>query len=217
MMKDVSAQCRAAAALLILGCGAAAQSFSGPAGIRTALRRPEASILPGGRIVSPVGEQFPTGSGAFGMAVGPSGNTVVTANGGPGRNSLTVMERDRSGRWIVRQVLTDRRTAGDEDEANRWYGVFMGLAFSGDRSFYASEGNSGRVALLDLNGERRRTIDLNQGGFDDSYAGDLALDGERGILWAVDQANFRVVAIETRSRRILSSTRVGRLPFALAL
>ncbi len=49
---------------------------------------------------------------------------------------------------------------------------------------------------LDWNGTRRRSIDLNQGGFDDSYTGDLALDAERGILYAVDQANFRVAVID---------------------
>ena len=33
----------------------------------------------------------------------------------------------------------------------------------------------------------------------------------------VDQANFRLVAIDVRKQRVLSSVRLGRLPFALAL
>jgi YVTN family beta-propeller protein len=194
-----------------------AQSFSAPAGIRQALRRIGPSILPGGRIIAPFGEEFVTGAGAFGMAVSASGRTVVTSNGGPGRNSLTVLERDKSGHWDVRQVAAQSGDPSGEDEDEFWRGVFMGLAFSGEHSFYASEGNSGRISLFDDSGERRRTLDLNRNGFQDSYAGDLAFDSERGILYAVDQANFRVAVIDTRSRQIVASVKVGRLPFALAL
>ena len=52
------------------------------------------------------------------------------------------------------------------------------------------------MSLFDWSAGRRRAIDLNQGGFHDSYTGDLALDAERGILYVVDQANFRVAVIE---------------------
>jgi YVTN family beta-propeller protein len=93
----------------------------------------------------------------------------------------------------------------------------MGLAFSGDHAVYASEGNSGRVGFFDWNSERRRIIDLNQNGFDDSYIGDLALDSVRGILYAVDQANFRVAVIDLKSHKVTGSIRVGRLPFAMAV
>jgi len=50
----------------------------------------------------------------------------------------------------------------------------MGLAFSGEHAVFASEGNSGRISLFDWSTARRRAIDLNQGGFDDSFTGDLA-------------------------------------------
>src|SRR5690242_21312434 len=97
----------------------------------------------------------------------PSGRFVLTSNTGPGRNSLTLLER-RSGGWEVRQILPRRREDADDREAedeDDWRGVFMGLAFAGDRGFYASEGNSGRVAYFDNNGERRRAISLNSGDF----------------------------------------------------
>jgi YVTN family beta-propeller protein len=197
---------------------AAAQTFSAPAGVRPAARHTGASILPGGRIVAPIGTQYPTGPGAFGLAISQSGRTVATANTGPGRNSLTVLDRQRNGDgWDVRQIVAPAKEESDRQEAEDWRGVFMGLAFNGDRGFYASEGNSGRVSFFDGSGERRRFIDLNQKGFDDSYSGDLALDSERGILYAVDQANFRVAVIDTRTRQVIASIPVGRLPFALAL
>ena len=141
---------------------------------------------------------------------------MVTSNAGPGRNSLTVLER-RGKSWDVRQLPGHPEEAGEDHDNEQLRGVFMGLAFNGDRGVYASEGNSGAIALVDWDGTRRRSIDLNQFGFTDSYSGDLALDAARGILYAVDQANFRVVAVDLRSRQVIASIRVGRLPFAMAL
>jgi YVTN family beta-propeller protein len=103
----------------------------------------------------------------------------------------------------------------DEDD---WKSVFMGLAFENNRRLWASEGNSGRVRLMEVPaGALRRFIDLDQGGYADSYTGDLALDRKRGLLYVVDQANFRVAILDARARKVVASVRVGRLPFAIAL
>jgi YVTN family beta-propeller protein len=142
---------------------------------------------------------------------------VVTSNIGPGAGSLTVMERPKAGGWDVRHLVARSLDSLDEYDARDWRSVYMGLALSGEHAVFASEGNSGRISLFDWSSQRRRVIDLNQGGFDDSYTGDLALDAERNILYAVDQANSRVAVIDARSRQVLASVRVGRLPFALAL
>src|SRR5438128_250817 len=116
-----------------------AQTYAAPAGIRPALKRAGSSILPGGRIVAPRGEEYPTGAGAFGLAISPSGRTAVTANTGPGRNSITVLDRDRSGHWEVRQLLAASPSTQPEldAEAGDWRGVFMGTAFSGEHAVYA--------------------------------------------------------------------------------
>jgi YVTN family beta-propeller protein len=201
---------------------ASAQSFSAPAGIRPAHRHTGASVLPGGRVIAPLGVEYPTGPGAFGLAASASGSFVVTSNTGPGRNSLTILERRRSGGgWDVRQILPpERQNAAepdDDDEAGEWRGAFMGLAFSGDRGVYVSEGNSGKISYFETSGERRRFVDLNLGDYRDCYSADLAIDPDRNILYAVDQANFRVAIIDIRARRVTASVRVGRLPFALAL
>jgi len=213
----VPAVWRYSLALLTFSAALVAQSYSAPAGIRPPLRRATTSILPGGRIIAPLGDQYSTGAGPFGLLVGPAARTVVTSNGGPGQNSLTVLNRDRGGsHWGVQQIVARAR---DEVEAfgADWRGLAMGLALVNDHSVWASEGNSGRVSLFDWVAARRRTIDLNQGGFKDSYTGDLAMDAERGILYVVDQANFRVAAVDLKSRQVIASVRVGRLPFALAL
>ena len=221
----VSATRRYLLASLTFSVWLVAQSYSSPAGLRPALRRNGgASILPGGRIIAPLGDQYVTGSGPFGLAVGQSGNTLVTANGGPGRNSLTILERGdlsargrRENRWQVQQIVMRNATDSDNSEDSDWRGVFMGLAFANEHTVYVSEGNSGRVSLYDWNSARRRVIDINRNGVEDSYTGDLALDAEHNVLYVVDQANFRVAVIDTRTRQVAASVRVGRLPFALAL
>ncbi len=195
----------------------AAADYAAPAGTRPAIPRPGAeSILPGGRLITPLGRSYATGPGPFGLAISPSGNVVASANGGPQRYSLTVLRRDKM-YWWVRQVPVGGSAEAGEDEGD-WRSVFMGLAFDGDRSLFASEGNSGRVRLIDpSNGETKRVYELNGDGFQDSYTGDLALDRERGVLYVLDQANFRVAAIDIRKNQVIASLRIGRLPFAIAL
>lgn len=128
-----------------------------------------------------------------------------------------MLERDRNNKFEVRQIMARQQADADEAEGSEWRSVFMGLAFANEHTVYASEGNTGRVSQLDWNADRRRTIDLNKNGYEDSYSGDIALDADRGILYVVDQANFRVAVVDTKTRQVTASVRVGRLPFALAL
>jgi YVTN family beta-propeller protein len=195
-----------------------AADFQPPGGIRPAARRPGAeTVLPGGRLVAPLGRQFSTGPGSFGLAVSPDGRFAVTANGGPNRYSLSVLDMSAEP-WQIRQLATkprDEKAASEEDD---WRSVFMGLAFSDDRQLYASEGNSGRVREISLpSGSTTRLLQLNQGEWRDSYSGDLAFDSARRLLYVVDQANFRVAVFDARSRKLLASVRTGILPFKLAL
>lgn len=196
----------------------AAAEYVSPAGIRPATRRPgAATILPGGRVISSLGTQYVTGPGPFGLAISPDGRTLVTADGGPNRYSLTVLERGREIPWTVRHLVAPKPQPGESGDDD-WRSVFMGLAFSGDRTVFASEGNSGRVRLVDLaDGRARRVYDLNQDGYSDSYTADLAFDPERSLLYVVDQANFRLAVIDTRRHRVAASVRLGRLPFSIAL
>ena len=200
---------------------ASATDYHAPAGTRPAIRRPGApSILPGGRIIAPMGRQFVTGPGPFGLAVSPDHRTILSVNSGPERFSLTVLERDKKGVVAPRHFVAAIAHEDDKaPEANEeWRSVFMGAAFSGNHSAYVSEGNSGRVRLVDLSsGNRRKLYDLNQNGFADSYTGDLAFDANRDLLYVLDQANFRLVTIDIRKGRLVASLPVGRLPFGIAL
>jgi DNA-binding beta-propeller fold protein YncE len=173
--------------------------------------------LPGGRSISPQGDEYFTGPGPFGLAFSPSGRLVVTADGGPNRYSLTVFNNSTSS---TRRIDTARKKDPPVPEADddEWHSVFMGLAFDSEATLYASEGEPGRIRRIDLQtGNSERWITLNQAGYHDSYTGDLAFDSQRGLLFAVDQANFRLAIIDVRRRKILASIRTGRLPFAVAL
>jgi YVTN family beta-propeller protein len=205
-----------AATAVMLASVAFAVNYSAPAGMRYALRRPgAASILPGGRVLAATGHQQITGPGAFGLAVSPNGRFVLAANGGPHRYSLSILQRARQG-WISRHVAAPR--PGDSSGEDDWRSIFMGLAFDGNGDAFASEGNSGAVRRVDIpDGNGKTFIDLDEGAFSDSYTGDLAFDEAREILYVLDQANFRLAVIDTDSRRVVSSTRLGRLPFAIAL
>ena len=199
---------------------ACAADYSAPAGTKPAIaRRGLPSILPGGRVIVPAGRQFVTGPGPYGLAISPDHKTLVSANSGPERFSVTVIELDKHAAATRNFVASTRQpNSTDRVEQEQWRSVFMGLAFSGNRAAYVSEGNSGRVRLMDLSsGDRRKLFDLNQNGFSDSYTGDLAFDAERGLLYVLDQANFRLVTIDTHKGQVLASLPVGRLPFAIAL
>jgi YVTN family beta-propeller protein len=132
------------------------------------------------------------------------------------------LNREPGGRWTSQQIAASAAKSKEKDTvdefgASDWRGVFMGLALVNDHTVWASEGNSGRVSQFDWGADRRRVVDLNQGGFHDSYTADLAWDADRGMLYVVDQANFRVAAIDTKTHRVVASVKVGRLPFAVAL
>jgi YVTN family beta-propeller protein len=162
--------------------------------------------LPGGRIVAPAGEQFPTGGGPLGLAISPSGKTLATANLGPDATSITVMDRRLT--WEVHHV----------PEGGGIESISGGVCFSGEHTILASEGNTGQIAVVDAQtGELRRVIDVNQKGYESSYAGSLALDDQHGVLYVADPANARVVTVDLRSRQILASLRVGGIPLALTL
>src|SRR5438270_4022561 len=139
---------RLAGLLFLIAICVRASEYRTPAGTRPAKRTEEGagSILPGGRLLSPYGKQYTTGPGPFGLAVSPSGNRVVTSNGGPDRTSLSLLERHGGG-WRIRTISISR--AGKTEDLDDWKSTFMGLAFDSEDVLYASEGDSGQVRILD--------------------------------------------------------------------
>jgi YVTN family beta-propeller protein len=202
----------AAALVVLFAVLCQAAEYSAPAGVRPAIRRPgAASILPGGRIIVPIGTQYITGPGPFALAASPSGRIVVAANRGPERFSVTILEREKNGHRLVRHLVA----SGETEE---WRGVSTGAAFDGEHAVYISEGASGRIWIVNpADGSRKRPVELNQDGVSGSFTGDLAFDPERKLLYALDETNARLVAVDMNRRRIAGSLRLGGSPRALSL
>jgi YVTN family beta-propeller protein len=205
---------------------AAAADFRPPAGQRYAQIGSVGSILPGGRIVQPVGARLPTGPGSFGLAINHKG-TVATADIGYERVGISVIEpgdpkavkTKGAPAWAIHEIMgrTPHSTAAEQADPD-WKGVFSGIAFDGDKSIWISEGESGRLRLVDATtGTRQKLISLDDAQWKHSFTADFAFDPARHLIYVIDQANYRVVVVDTRKGAVVSSVRVGRLPFAIAL
>jgi DNA-binding beta-propeller fold protein YncE len=209
------------AACLAIAAELGGADFRPPAGQRYAQIAAVGSILPGGRVIQPLGTQIATGPGTFGLAVNHKG-ALATADIGYERVGVTVIEPGGSRKQAVWQVhhiwaRTPHSEAAEQADPD-WKGVFSGIAFEGDRALWISEGESGRLRLVDANsGNRQKIVNLNQGEWKHSFTADFVFDPIRHLIYAIDQANFRVAIVDTRKGQVISSVPVGRMPFAIAL
>jgi YVTN family beta-propeller protein len=203
--------------IVLATAAATAAEYRSPAGQRYAIAGRTASILPGGRILEPLGQQIDTGPGPFGLAVSDRG-AAASANIGYERFGVTVLEREKNG-WRERDLWA--RTPGvqgPEKADPDWKGVFYGIAFADEHSIWICEGDSGRVRLIDASsGDTRKLVNLNAGAWKHSFATDLAWDRSRKLLYVVDQANFRLAVVDGRRGHEIGSVAVGRMPFSIAL
>lgn len=190
-----------------------------PAGMQaTAIHRGGLTVLPNGRLLTPRGRQITTAPHPYGLALSPDGSLAVTANSGIRPFSLSLLRDVLGPEPRVRQI-----PPGPQTDEGVLAAVFMGLAISADGSrLYVGGGQEGKVIVFDPDsGAKLREIDCNGPGggssYTDSYIGDLALDPERNILYACDQANFRVAVVDVMAGKTVSSIPVGRYPFGLAL
>jgi hypothetical protein len=194
------------------------EDFRPPAGNRYAQIATDGSVLPGGRLLKPFGVQIPTGPGPFAIAVGPKGS-VATADIGFDHFGITFL--DSSGKQPLQSRHLWARTPhslipelADPD----WKGVSAGIVFDSPKSLWISEGSSGRLRQIDLNtGDHKKIVNLNTDGLQNSFITDLAWSATRRLLFAVDRANARLVVIDARGWRIVSSIFTGPHPLALAL
>lgn len=139
---------------------------------------------------------------------------LVTVNGGIIPFSLTVVRNPDGADPQVVQIPpkpeTDKRLLPS---------AFLGVAVDTARELvYASGGESGTVAVFSLaTGARVVSIDLSTAEQPNAFTTDLALSADGRVLYALDLAHFRLVAIDTARREAIGTVRVGRNPMALAL
>jgi YVTN family beta-propeller protein len=183
-----------------------------PAGtLPTRISERGTTVLPSGRLLTPLGRSFRVAPHPFGLALSPNGKTLASASSGTGPFCVTLIDRFASPR--LRQI--PENAAGEKDVPS----VFMGLAFSRDsRALFVAGGDNGAVHLIDVSsGKPLAAISCNDAANPESYTGDLALSPDGRTLYVADQAHFRVAVVDVSARKVVGSVRVGRYPFALAL
>lgn len=198
---------------------AAGPDFRPPGADRTALITALGSVLPGGRIIRPLGTSIETGPGPHALSVSRNG-TVATADTGPERFGITVIDPPGKYGWRERHIWarTPHSTAPEIADPD-WKGVAAGIAFDeSGKSIWISEGASGRIRQIDSNtGDTRKTISLNTAEWKDSITADLTFDHARRLLFVNDAGNSRIAIIDAKTGRVVSSASIGDKPSALSL
>src|SRR2546426_2465557 len=190
-----------------------------PAGDRPAKIDPAGeTVLPNGRLITPRGIQVRVAPHPYGLALSPDGKTLVTANSGTAPFSFSIITDLGSRDPKVVQIPPGYKLPGADPDS-----VYMGVAIAPDnRTLYVAEGNNGRVGVFDLVSQQRLGSvsldgDLQGKSYAHSLTGELKLWPDGRYLYVLEVAHFRLVVVDTQSKRVLSSVAVGRLPFALAL
>lgn len=193
--------------------------ISAPAGEEyTAIHREGTTVIPNGRLLTPRGRQIEVAPHPYGLTLSPDGSVASTANSGVRPFSISIIRDVLGEKPSVQQLPPQAQT-----DKGILAAVFMGLDITSDNQIlYVGGGQEGKVFVFDLTtGDKLNEIDCNISDkgkrYEDSYIGDLVLSPDEKTLYAVDQANFRLVAIDTKKQIFATSVPVGRYPFGLTL
>ena len=173
------------------------------------------AVLPNGREIRPAGKWIPVAPYPFALAVRPDGQQIaVPSIGFP--FALNIIDRPDSA-----EAKVTRMPAGSESDPKME--THAGLVFSPDGSLlYVATGDSGKIRAYrtrDWKCEREVPLDgpLSGNNFGGSFAATLVMSADGKTLFALDQANWRVVVIDTERMERVSSIPTGAYPFGMAL
>ncbi len=176
------------------------------------------TVLPNGRLITPLGVQVKVAPHPYGLALSPDGKTLVTVNSGTKPFSISILTDLASEQPQVAQIPPGVGGSDADPES-----VFLGAAIAPDNhTLYVSEGNNGKIGVFDL-ATHQRLDSLSIDGvyrdvtYKNSLTASLELTPDGRRLLVLDLAHFRMVILDTASKQILSSTPVGRKPFGLEL
>jgi len=192
---------------------------SAPAGDRyTRINREGETIIPNGRLITPLGKQIFVAPHPFGLILSPDGKTIITANSGVGPFSISIVKDFNSPSPDVKQIPETQNPEKGLLEA-----VFMGLAVSPDgKKVYVAGGQQNLIYIFDLTtnkklGEIKCNKSLDDTDYSDGYIGDIVMNKDGSRLYAVDQIGFRMMVIDTKTNSLIQNIKTGRYPFGIAL
>ena len=175
----------------------------------------QSATLPNGRRVTPAGETIQLAPFPFAMTMRPDGKQIVAASiGWP--FSLNIIDASGSGTGGVQRI-----PPGSTNDPK--VEVHTGIAYSPDgKLLYDSTGDSGAVDILSTDKwQKLSRVSLNGlvGGhkYVDSFAASLALSEDGSLLYVVDQGNWRVVVIDTKTQKVIASASTGVNPMMVKL
>ncbi len=193
--------------------------ISAPAGDEyVIIRKNEQTILPNGRIISPSGKTHQVAPHPYGLAISNDGNIAITANSGTNPLSISILKNIQSANPKIMQVPESPK--GDKGIIES---VFMGLAISPDNKIvYVAGGQANKVYKFDIEtGLALGSIDCrfksDQFDYTHGFIGDMVLSKDGRFLYAVDQIGFRMICVDTKLNKLISSCPVGRYPFGITL
>ena len=189
-------------------------SHNEPAGIIN----DSSAIIPNGRIVSPEGRQIKVAPHPYGLILTNDDSKIITANSGVKPFSISIISDYNSENYKVAQI-----PEGSDTDEGILASVYMGLAVSKDNKIlYVAGGQEGKIYLFDIaTSKSLGEIDCkkNRAGrnVNHSYIGDMIISSDGSTIFAVDQIQFEVLMIDTKSREIINTVKVGRYPFGITL
>ncbi len=131
--------------------------LTAPAGNRlTKIDTNGATVIPNGRLLTPVGRLLRVAPHPYGLVKSPDGKIIVTSNSGTKPFSLSILRDFHTAAPQVRQIPEPGQSGVGLLET-----VFMGLAVTRDNKFvYASTGGGGEIRIFDLDSRRTGGHDI---------------------------------------------------------
>ncbi len=192
---------------------------SSPSGsLYTKINKMGKTVIPNGRFITPFGNSIEVAPHPFGLTLSADGTIAVTANSGTSPISISIIKNLKSEHPTVMQI-----PPGASTDNGILASVFMGLAISPDNKIvYVSGGQENKIYMFSTDtGAKLDSVDcsLSENGdnIPNGYIGDLKLCKNGRFLYAIDQIMFRLIVIDTQSKKIISSAKTGRYPFGVIL
>ena len=192
---------------------------SSPSGnLVTRIHKTGKTVIPNGRFITPYGKSIEVAPHPYGLTLSKDGTVAVTANSGTSPLSISILKNLNTSHPAVLQV-----PPGVSTDSGILASVFMGVAISPDNKIvYVSGGQENKIYLFSIeSGAKLDSVDCSHSETGlktpDGYIGDLKLNKDGRYLYAVDQMLFRLLVIDTRSKKVVGSVSTGRYPFGVIL